>query len=46
MEYQKPINLLGNQTSQPSKFRITNCVEINDDSREIKLAKSNFRLKC
>ena len=33
MEYKKTINLLDNQTTQPSKFRIKNWVEINDDSR-------------
>ena len=33
MEYQKIINLLDNAPNQPSKFRIRNLVEINDDSR-------------
>ena len=33
MEYQKIINLLDNTPNQPSKFRIRNRVEINDESR-------------
>ena len=33
MEYQKAMSLLNNQTSQPSKFRTKNWVEINNDSR-------------
>ena len=33
MEYQKIINLLDNTSSQPSKFRTRNWVEINDESR-------------
>ena len=33
MEYQKIINLLDNLTNQPSKFRTSNWVEINDKSR-------------
>ena len=33
MEYQKLINLLDNEPSQPSKFKRKNLVEINDDSR-------------
>ena len=33
MEYQKIANLLDNKTNQPSKFRIRNWVEINDESR-------------
>ena len=31
MEYQKIITLLENTTNQPSKFRIRNWVEINDE---------------
>ena len=35
MEYQKIINLLDDTTyNRPSKFRIRNWVEINDESRE------------
>ena len=33
MEYQKLINLLDNISNQPTKFRTTNLVAINDDSR-------------
>ena len=31
MEYQKIANLLDSALNKPSKFRTTNCVEINDD---------------
>ena len=33
MEYQKISNLLGSVSSQPSKFRRRNWIEINDESR-------------
>ena len=33
MEYQKIINVLDDTTSQKSKFRTRNLVEINDESR-------------
>ena len=33
MEYQKIANLLDNASNQPSKFRTSNWVEINDESR-------------
>ena len=33
MEYQKIINLLNNESIQPSKFRTRNWVETNDESR-------------
>ena len=33
MEYQKIGNLLDGASNQPSKFRIRNWVEINDESR-------------
>ena len=33
IEFQKIINLLDNTPNQPSKFRINNWVEINDESR-------------
>ena len=33
MEYQKIINLIGNMSNQPSKFRTKNWVEINGDRR-------------
>ena len=32
MEYQKIINLLGGEVTQPSKFRKKTLVEINDDA--------------
>ena len=32
MEYQKIINLLGDLSNQPSKFRLKSWVEINDES--------------
>ena len=50
MKYQKIINLLDNTPNQPTKFRIKNWVEVNDDSREkynnnsqIKFKTSMFR---
>ena len=48
MEYQKIANLLYNgvalnASNQPSKFRIKNWVEINDESRGIIL---NLKLQC
>ena len=33
MEYQKIANLLNDESNKPSKFRIRNWVEINDDIR-------------
>ena len=33
MEYQKIVNLLGNTSNQPSKFRTRNWIEINDELR-------------
>ena len=33
MEYQKIVNLLNDESNQPSKFRTRNWVEINDASR-------------
>ena len=33
MEYQKIANLLNDESSQPSKFRTRNWIEINDESR-------------
>ena len=50
MKYQKIINLLDNTPNQPTKFRIKNWVEVNDDSRgkynnnsQIKFKTSMFR---
>ena len=46
MEYQKIANLLDNNLSnQPSKFRIKNWVEINDESKESYNANSDIRFK-
>ena len=44
MEYQKIINLLGNTTNQPSKFRTRKWVEINDETRG-KYKNSNIKFK-
>ena len=33
MEYQKIANLLKNESNKPSKFRMINRIEINDESR-------------
>ena len=33
MEYQKIANLLNDKSNKPSKFRIRNWIEINDDIR-------------
>ena len=35
MEYQKIANLLNDGLNKPSKFRIKNWVEINDDVRGV-----------
>ena len=43
MEYQKIINLLVDTTNQPPRFRTTNWVEINDESRG-KYDNSNIKL--
>ena len=44
MEYQKIINLLDDTTNQPSKFKTSNLVETNDESKG-KYDKSNIRFK-
>ena len=48
MEYQKIITLLDNTLNQPSKFRIKNWVEINDEAREhiTLIAKLNLKRQC
>ena len=33
MEYQKIVNLLNDESNQPSKFRTRNWIEVNDESR-------------
>ena len=45
MEYQKIVNLLYNQTTQPSKFRTKNWVEINDYSRGTYNTNSQIKFK-
>ena len=42
MEYQKVINSLDDTTSQPSKFRTRNWVEINDEKR---VSYNNYNIK-
>ena len=44
MEYQK-INLIGDTSNQPSKFRTRNSVEINDESRGTYNANSQIKFK-
>ena len=48
MEYQKILNLLNDASNQPSKFRIRNWVEINDEARgEYSLDKQiRFKEQC
>ena len=45
MEYQKIINVLDDTTSQKSKFRTRNLVEINDESRWTYNYSSGIRFK-
>ena len=45
MEYQKIINLLDNTSSQPTKFRTKNWVEINDDVHGTYNTNSQIKLK-
>ena len=45
MEYQKIINLLENRPNQPTKFRIKNLVEINDESRGTYNKNNQIRFK-
>ena len=45
IEHQEIINLLDNQTTQPSKFRIKKWVEINDDSRRTYSTNSQIKFK-
>ena len=45
MEYKKTINLLDNASSQPSKFRTKNWVEIKDESRGAYNVNSQIKLK-
>ena len=45
MEHQKIINLLDDTTNQPSKFRIKNWVEINDESWGMYNASNQIKCK-
>ena len=45
MEYQKITNLLDNTLNQPSKFRINNWVELNDDARGTFNTNSEIKFK-
>ena len=45
MEYQKIANFIDDASNQPSKFRIKNWVEINDESRGTSNAISQIQFK-
>ena len=45
MEYQKTANLLNNESYQPSKFRMRNWIEINQEEI-MQMATLNLRLQC
>ena len=45
MEYQKIINLWDNTSNQPSKFKIKNCIEINDESRGTYKVNSQIKIR-
>ena len=45
MQYQKTINLLEDTTNQPSKFRRSNWVKIDDESKG-RYHNSNIRYKA
>ena len=45
MEYQKIANLLNDRLNKPSKFRIKNWVEINDDVRGVYSRNKQIRFK-
>ena len=45
MEYQKIANLIDGASNQPSKFRIKNWVEINDESRGTYNVNSQIKFK-
>ena len=45
MEYQKIANLIDDTSNQPSKFRIRNWVEINDESRGAYNVNSQIKFK-
>ena len=45
MEYQKIVNLLNDESNKPSKFRIRNWIEINDESRGTYLVNKQIKFK-
>ena len=45
MEYQKIVNLLGNASNQPYKFRTKNWIETNYQSRGTYYTNSDIRFK-
>ena len=45
MEYQKIANLFNDESSKPSKFRIRNWVEINDEARGTYSPKKQIKFK-
>ena len=45
MEYQNIANLIDDASNQPSKFRIRNWVEINDESRGTYIVNSQIKFK-
>ena len=45
MEYQKILNLLHNTSNQPSKSKIKNWVEVNDESRETYKVNSQIKFR-
>ena len=47
MQYQKIINLLANTPNQPSNFKTTNWIKINDESRGTYSEDNhNLKLQC
>ena len=46
MEYQKIANLLNDESNKPSRFRITNRVEINDDMHTLLTNKLDLKQQC
>ena len=47
MEYQKIANLLNNASTQPSRFRTKNWIEVNNDSQGAYTnAYIKFKLQC
>ena len=45
MEYQRIMNLLDNMPNQPSKFKITNWFQINDEPQEKYHVQINLKLQ-